>query len=262
MKNNVNNGNQSTYKSISRAVKILSCLSDGMNTVTEIAQHCELSKPTVSRLLKAIEKSNLVIRDPVHRKFYLGPLLNRLVANPKTTHLNLITLSTGEMNRLSKICGETIVLGVLIGNRNVRLHMIPSIHNVRIYEETEDDGNKLKLQGAATKALLSQLDRTELSQLIDDIKSESENEITDVDKREFILQLKQIKKQGYAISHGEKIAGGLAISIPIKGYQFPAVLSIVGIESRFKPLMPNLIPEVIASARRISSNLPRPYQTE
>jgi DNA-binding IclR family transcriptional regulator len=102
MKNNANNGTQGTYKSISRAVKILSCLSDGMNTVTEIAQHCELSKPTVSRLLKAIEKSNLVIRDPVHRKYYLGPLLHHLVANPKTTHLNLITLSTGEMNRLSK----------------------------------------------------------------------------------------------------------------------------------------------------------------
>jgi DNA-binding IclR family transcriptional regulator len=261
MKNNINSGNQSPYKSISRAVKILSCLSDGMNTVTEIAQHCELSKPTVSRLLKAIEKSNLVIRDPVHRKFYLGPLLNRLVANPKTTHLNLITLSTGEMNRLSKICGETVVLGILIGNRNIRLHMIPSIHNVRVYEETEDDGIELKLQGAATKALLSQLERKELSQLIDDIKSESGNENSEVDKREFLLQLRQIKKQEYAISRGEKIAGALAISIPIKGYQFPAVLSVVGIESRFKPLVPDLIPEVITSARRISGNLPRPYQT-
>jgi DNA-binding IclR family transcriptional regulator len=259
MKNDVKNGNQSTYKSISRAVKILTCLSDGMNTVTEIAQHCDLSKPTVSRLLKAIEKSNLAIRDPVHRKFYLGPLLNHLVANPKTTHLNLITLSIGEMNRLSKICGETVVLGILIGNRNIRLHMIPSIHNIRIYGENDEGPDGLKLQGAATKALLSQLDRREIIQVIHNIKSEGDNNQSEIDEKEFIQQLKQIKSQGYAISHAEKIAGGLAISIPIKGYNFPAVLSIVGIESRFKPLVPELIPEAIASANRISSNLPRQY---
>jgi DNA-binding IclR family transcriptional regulator len=100
---------------MSRAARILSCLSDGKNSVTEIAQHCELSKPAVSRLLQALEKSNLTIRAPIHRKYFLGSLLNRLVASPKTTHLNLITLSLGEMDRLSRLCGETVVLGILVG---------------------------------------------------------------------------------------------------------------------------------------------------
>jgi IclR family transcriptional regulator, KDG regulon repressor len=259
MKNDVNNGNHSAYKSISRAVNILSCLSNGMSTVTEIAQSCGLSKPTVSRLLKAIEKSNLAVRDPVHRKFYLGPLLNHLVANPRTTHLNLITLSSGEMDRLSKICGETIVLGILIGNRNIRLHTIPSIHNVRVYGETDDEPDGLKFQGAATKALLSQLNARELTRLVRNIKSNGGNNNSEFNGKEFNQQLKEIKNQGYAISRAEKVAGALAISVPIKGYQFPAVLSIVGIESRFKPLVSALIPEIVSSANRISSNLPEPY---
>ena len=255
MKNVIEQDKQSAYKSISRAAKILSCLSDGKNTVTEIAQYCELSKPTVSRLLKALEKSNLAIRDPIHRNYFLGSLLNRLVANPKTTHLNLITLSMGEMERLSKICGETMVLGILVGLQNIRLHMIPSIYNVRVYEDSDDDLISLKLQGAATQALLSQLTRRELALVMHNIKLENATTISVVDEREYVLQLIQIKSQGYAISHGGKIAGALAISIPIKGYHFPSVLSIVGIESRFKPMLPELIPEVIASANRISSNL-------
>ena len=255
MKNIIEQEKQSAYKSISRAAQILYCLSDGRNTVTEIARYCELSKPTVSRLLKALERSNLAIRDPIHRNYFLGSLLNRLVANPKTTHLNLITLSMGEMDRLSKICGETVVLGILVGLQNIRLHMIPSIHNVRVYEDSDDDLIQLKLQGAATKALLSQLDRRELALVMHNIKLEILTKNSLVNEREYMLELNRIKTQGHAISHGEKIAGALAISIPIKGYHFPAVLSIVGIESRFKPLLPELIPEVTASANRISSNL-------
>jgi len=149
---------QTAYKSIFRAAKILTCLSDGKNSVTEIAENCKLSKSTVSRLLSALEKSNLAIRDPLHRKYFLGYLVNRLVGNPKTTHLDLITLSADEMNNLSKICGETVVLDILVGVRNIRLHTIPSVHNIRVYDDNYDLPN-LDIQGAAIKVLLSQLDQ-------------------------------------------------------------------------------------------------------
>jgi IclR family KDG regulon transcriptional repressor len=250
MKKDVNQENQNAYKSISHAAKILSCLSDGKNSVTEIAQYCELSKPTVSRLLQALEKSNLAIRDPVHRKYFLGSLLNRLVANPKTTHLNLITLSIEEMNHLSKMCGETVVLGILVGVQNIRLHLIPSIHNIRVYDDDNYDLTSQNLQGAAIKASLSQLERSELALVIT-------TKDPNFDKRQFLSQLDQIREQGYAISRGEKISGALAISVPIKSYHFPAALSVVGIESRFEPKVPTLLPEIMASANRIAKNLPK-----
>jgi IclR family KDG regulon transcriptional repressor len=256
MKKDINQENQTAYKSISRTAKILSCLSDGKSSVTEIAQHCELSKPTVSRLLQALEKSKLAIRDPVHRKYFLGSLLNRLVANPKTTHLNLITLSIEEMNRLSKMCGETVILGVLVGIQNVRLHMIPSIHNIRVYDDDNFDLTGQCFQGASIKASLSQLKQRELALVMDYIESNSVTRNFGFDKRQSLSQLNQIREQGYAMSRGEKIAGALAISVPIKRYYLPAALSVVGIESRFETKMPELLPEILASANRISSNLP------
>jgi IclR family KDG regulon transcriptional repressor len=257
MKKEINQENQNAYKSISHAAKILSCLSDGKNSVTEIAQHCELSKPTVSRLLQALEKSHLAIRDPVHRKYFLGSLLNRLVANPKTTHLNLITLSIEEMNHLSKMCGETVILGILVGAQNIRLHMIPSIHNIRVYDDENYDITGLNLHAAATKASLAQLERKELSLVIDNILTETATQDPNFDQKQFLSQIDQIRKQGYAISRGEKIAGALAISVPIKGYHFPAVLSVVGIESRFESKIPALLPEIIAGANHISGNIPK-----
>ncbi len=246
---------ETPYKSIARAANILSCLSEGKNTVTEIAQYCELSKSTAIRLLKALVKSHLVIRDPIHHKYFLGSLLNRLVANPKTTHLNLITLSVGEMNRLSKICGETVVLGILVGMQNIRLHMIPSIHNVRVYDDENYDLTKLNLHGAAIKASLSQLERREMVLVLNNILSESSTADSNFDKEQFLTQLNEIREQGYAISRGEKIAGALAISVPIKGYHLPASLSVVGIESRFETKLPELLPEIVASTNRISNNL-------
>lgn len=184
---------QTAYKSIARAAKILSCLSDGKNSVTEIAQHCELSKSTVSRLLAALENSNLAIRDPVHRKYFLGYLLNLIVANPKTTHLNLITLSAKEMNNLSEICGETVVLDVLIGIRNIRLHMIPSIYNIRVYDDNYDL-TSLNIQGAAIKTLLSQLERRELASVMNYIKLEDTTRNSIFKKKENPVTIKPDKR--------------------------------------------------------------------
>ncbi len=243
-----------TYKSISRAADILSCLGDGVNSVTEVAQRCDLSKSTVSRLLAALEKSNLAIRDPVHRKYFLGYLLNRLVANPKTTHLNLITLAAGDMDSLSKICGETVVLDILVGVRNIRLHMIPSIYNIRVYDDNPDLTG-LNIQGAAMKALLSLLDRRELGPVLNYVKLEDKTSNLPHKKDEILSQLSQIRKQGYAISRGERVAGAMAISAPIRGYHLPAALTILGVESRFEPKIAGLLPEIVSRANRISTNL-------
>jgi IclR family transcriptional regulator, KDG regulon repressor len=251
---------QIAYKSVSHIAKIFSRLSEGRNSVTEIAKQCELSNATVCRLLKALEQSNFVVRDPIHRKYYLGPFLNHIVANPQTTHLNLIALSLVEMNRLSEICGETVVLSILIGLQNIRLHTIPGRHNVRIYDDEVVNITNPRFQGAGTKTLLSQLSRRDLILALNNIESKNVTGNTSIDKNEFIRQLSQIKKQGYAISRGERIVGALMISAPVKGYHFPAVLSVVGVESRLEPRVPELLPEIIAGANHISQDLPKPFQ--
>ena len=80
-------------------------------------------------------------------------------------------------------------------------------------------------------------------------------ERTITDKDELIAQLKQIRRQGYAVDAGERIHGAMCISVPIKNYVLPATLGILGPESRMKPRLTDFINELVASGTRISNSL-------
>ena len=71
-------------------------------------------------------------------------------------------------------------------------------------------------------------------------------------RRVILEELKKVRKQGYAISYGERIIGALAISVPIKGYFFPVALTILGPEQRLKPKINKLLEEMKERASRIS----------
>jgi DNA-binding IclR family transcriptional regulator len=246
---------QSNYNSVSHVAKIFTCISDGINTLTEIARYCELSKPTVSRLLKALEKSNFVIYDPAHRKYYFGSLLNRLAVDPKTTHQNLVSTAMGEMNRLSGMFGETVVLAVLIGFQDIILRIIQSVHDVRVSGASDGSFTPSRLQRAGPLVLLSQLGTQELDIVLNNIKNNNINTPYTIDIDSFNRQLDQIKRQGYAFNRSNNQPVYLGIAVPIKGYTFPASLAVIGIESRLDSRIDQLKSEIIASGNRISDNL-------
>ncbi len=80
------NKKPAAVKSIYRAANILTCVSNGFNSITDIAEYCGLSKSTVHRLLKALGESNLIVQDPVSREYYLGQLITKLLTKPHITH--------------------------------------------------------------------------------------------------------------------------------------------------------------------------------
>jgi IclR family KDG regulon transcriptional repressor len=240
-------------KSISRAADILFCLSNGINTVTDIAKKCELSKSTVHRLLKALKESHLATQDSINQQYHLGPLITRLSSNPQTNHNYLITCAIEEMNGLWDIVEETVTLNIMIGIQYVRLHEIPSKHDLRVIEGYDPVGPIYV--GATAKVLLSQLNNEELQATIKNIRISNVTEHSVTDKKVLIAQSKKIRQQGYAISYGERIAGALCISAPIKNYFWPAALSVVGPEIRLKPRVNELVREVTARSSRITNNI-------
>ena len=85
-----------------------------VNTVTEVANYCHLSKSTVSRLLKALTESKIIVQDPSSRRFYLGKLIAQCSANPFITHKYLVISSFKEMLRLRDLSGESVFISILI----------------------------------------------------------------------------------------------------------------------------------------------------
>lgn len=247
-------------RSVFRAVNILVCLSNGMNSITEIANCCKLTKPTVYRLLQTLEELLMVIQDPINHRYYLGPLINRIASNPEVNHHYLINCALEELTHLWDFSGETVELNIMVGLQYIRLYEIQSKYELKVVAGPDPVGPVYV--GAAAKVLLSQLDDEELGTALRNITISRVTEHSVIDKKELMAQAKEISRQGYAVSYGERIAGALCISAPIKNYFWPVALSLVGPVSRLEPRRDETLKEVMAGARHITDNIAEFFQAK
>lgn len=247
------NKSKNSIRSISNSANILICLSNGINSLTEIATICNLPKPTVHRLLKALEDSQFVIKDISNHRYYLGYLVHRLVSIKENAHKQLILLSINEMKHLSNLSEETVILHVMIGIQHIRLYDIPSKYDVSI--PLSGDGKAPLFLGAVCRSLFSQIEDIEIEAIINRNKIGQSKKEEAVEKETLISHLKQVKQQGYAITFGELLDGSIGISAPIHNYFYPATLSILGSEYRLKPKINYIVEELKTSASHISEYL-------
>jgi DNA-binding IclR family transcriptional regulator len=239
--------------SIAHAACVLTCLSNDIHALTDIARQCNLGKSTVHRVLKLLEQSNLALQDTVSRRYYLGPLITQLASNPVTTHEYLIMYASEEMKRLSQLSEETIALDIMIGVQYFSLFEIPSKQDLKITLESRMGGSLYA--GASVKSLLSLLNDKQLKTAMDSISIARATERTVINKELLQLQIKEIRQQGYAVSYGERNAGGMCISAPIPGYMLPVAISIVGPENRLQLKAKEVIEELKGCVSRISTNI-------
>ncbi len=244
----------SAVKSIFRASSILASVSNGLNSITEIAEYCKLSKSTVHRLLKALGESNLIVQDPVSREYYLGQLITKLVSRPLITHEYLIACANKEMDYLSEITRETICIGILQGFKYTGIREIPSKHQLRVVEAEPDLASPL-YAGAGGKMLLSLLSNKDFKIALKNLQLEPITERTNTSMEELIQQVKTIRQQGYCITTDEVVMGAMCIAAPIHNYVLPASISIIGPTDRLKPKINQFLELLVTSTNRISRQL-------
>lgn len=242
-----------SIRAVYRAVRILTCLSNNTNTLTEIANCCGLTKPTVFRLMKTMEELHLVTQDPITRHYYLGPLINQIASNPQANHHYLITSALEELRYLWDFSGETVELNIMVGIQYIRLHEIQSKFDLKVVQGPDPVGPIYV--GATAKILLSQLNDEDLQIAMRNIEIRPVTEHSVTDKRELKKQIKQIRKQGYSVSHGERISDALCISAAVSNYFWPVALSLIGPESRLQPQLEEITEKVKASAHQVSDNI-------
>jgi IclR family KDG regulon transcriptional repressor len=247
------NQKETAVQSIRRAADILNCISDNVNSVTDIATKCSLSKSTVHRLLRALSESELVMQDPISHKYFLGDLIIKLISTPLTTQEYLTSCARHEMNRLAESTGETVSLGIKMGLKNINIHVINSKNDLKV------DGANLRIrpvyEGIDGLVLLSQLDDHQIANILNNINREPRIKKETIKPEALISKIQQIRQQGYAYSNSELSLGVTCISAPVKNYSLPAVLNLVGPEFRMKPRMADFTRELLKSTTHISDNL-------
>lgn len=217
-------------KSIRSIAIILSCISNGINTAGEMEQYSAIGRSTLHRLLRGLEKSFLVVHDPINRKYYLGALLRRLVSKPIVTHEYLVNYAAREMNRLAGITGETINLAVKMGLNHVVVHSVPSTYELRLVDQMHHVGSLHK--GSGGKVLLAQLEDKELREVMENIQFEFSGP---AEKEKLLEEIKNVRHRGYCVTTSEAVQWATSIAAPVRGYEVPVAIGIVGIEPRILP---------------------------
>jgi DNA-binding IclR family transcriptional regulator len=236
-----------------RITRILDSLSEGVNTVNDVAKDCSLSTSTTHRLLNMLKKELWTVYDAANHHYYLGPRIARLASDTKASHQYLLISALDEMKRLSDVTQETITLNLVVGIQLVHLYEIPSKKNLRIIEGTTELKPVIPL-GAGQKVLLSQLSERELKLALK-AAANWDPRYKDISLTKLMDELKQIRQKGYAETHGEAIPECFGIAAPIKNYSCPTALSIIAPEKRISDRIPILVKELLASTHKISKNL-------
>jgi DNA-binding IclR family transcriptional regulator len=240
--------------SISRGTEILKCLSNGIDRITDLSDTLGLSKSTAHRLLKSLETCSLVAQDPMSHRYYLGSLIYQLASKPIVAHQNLIVCSSEDMRCLRDLTGETVVLHIRIGLQRICLEELQSFENIK-YSATKGFLAPI-YTGSAGKVLLSELKDNELQFVIENLRLDPVGPNTITDKKVLLEELKKVRKQGFATSFGERVAGSASISVPVRGYVCPVALSVLGPDNRFSlQIMMKILTEFKNSASRISKKL-------
>lgn len=243
-----------SVNSILRAGRILRSLSQGVTRVTDLSRDLGLTKGTTFRLLSSLESAGLVSKDPTNRQYYVGPLIVEIGSQPIISHQNLIICAAQEMKYLRDLVDETVVIFIRTGIEKLCLEELQSKQALK-YSSGKGVATPI-YTGSAGKVLLSELQDNELQLLLGNIDLVPMGPNTITLKEVLIKELVQIRKQGYAISFGERIPHSGSISVPVKGYVCAVALGILGPDNRF-PLnvMLGVLEEMRNCASRISKKL-------
>lgn len=239
--------------SIYRSAEILKSIFNGVNRLTDISYNLNLNKSTTHRLLKALETSDLIIQDHLTRKYLPGHLILRLASNPISSHQLLIVSSYDEMVRLRDLTKESVVLHIAIGSKRICLEEVQTNEDIKYISGV---GSVAPIYvGAGGKVLLSEMEKKDLELFLNSIKLLPVGRKTVIKREMLFKELEKIRKQGYATSRGERLYGGVAISVPIKNYVCPVALTILGPQFRFGAKIIDSLHDLKLSAKRISEKL-------
>jgi IclR family acetate operon transcriptional repressor len=188
-----------SVRAVDRALDILLAFEpqDGALTVSELLRRVELSRPTLYRLLRTLQRKQFVIASGDPQRFRLGPAVAQL-SHVWTAGLDLGTAAEPMMRRLRDATGETVALFIPEGASRLCIAEVPSNQALSFRRGV---GYRERLTvGASGKVILAYLPPP-LPKL-------------DVDPRKHVRELAAIKERGFAVSKDELIQGAVAVSAP------------------------------------------------
>jgi IclR family KDG regulon transcriptional repressor len=206
---------EDSMQTINRSIQILRSFSFNEKelSLADLHRKLGLSKSSLQRILNTLVLHGILDKDEKKKTYQLGIelyFLGQLVE--KNSHL--LSVSKPYMNRLRDEFGESVSLNITDHKKRKCIGYVPGKHELTTL--TYVGQHSPLYAGASAKLLMANLPLNELNELIDQIKLDQITDATITDEGKLKQELQSIRRQGYAISNGERVVGAFSISAPIK----------------------------------------------
>jgi DNA-binding IclR family transcriptional regulator len=222
---------------VGRSVQLLKLVSKRTRSghfIAELVAKSGLARPTVYRLLAALQAAGLVEQDATTRRWHLGPeafVLGTLAAG----RFNIERLAHEALLRIADETGESAFLSIRRGNESVCLVREEGTYPIRTH--VLQPGDRLPLGvGSAGLAMLAMLPDAEVDRLLDSIRPQLKSRFTIYSAKLIGQLIAETRSAGFAINRGLLLPGswGIAASICDDANVPFAALSITAVESRLQ----------------------------
>jgi len=243
-------------QSIHRAMSLLKAFTDAQPewSLADLTHAVGLNKTTTYRLMSALENEGMVARDVNTGVYRLGP--GAIVLGGRALRTNdLHTASRAELEDLALDTGETATLEILV---DCDVLIVEQIQGDHVLGAAQEVATRWPAHATSTgKVLLAFLTVDQCEEILSaPLVRYTEN--TTVEKDDFLVELEQIRKQGYATVHGELELGFVAVAAPIFNHnaEVVAAVSIGGPSARLHTdQLKDVVNHVLQAAERISVRL-------
>ena len=217
-------------------------------SLQEIAERIRMPKTTAFRLVNTLERAGFLIRMD-NQQYCLSLKVARLGGLVRST-LSIREIARPVMFEVNKQTQETITLNTIVGTDRMVLEVVdtpsPLMSMARL-------GQHVPLfLSASSRIMLAYMEPDELERILKVTAAGVE-----FDRPAFDRELARFRKQGYALSRGQRVPGLTAISVPLFDINGKVrnSLSLTGPSIRVDPIDLDLAEIMMAAGRDISTRL-------
>jgi IclR family transcriptional regulator, acetate operon repressor len=232
---------------------VLALRSEGVN-IRQLCDELDMPRSTVYRILNTLEIRDMVRRGPAGA-YILGPHLLSLSANVLSgLATKLLDIARVQLAALSRKTGEASKLSV---RDEDRVLVVAVISGSGEYGLSLKPGRRLAFHaGAASKMLLAHLPSKQIERICAAGLPRFTSQ-TIIEPAILRRELEAIRRQGWALDHGEHSEGVFAVAAPILdgGGQVIAAISIPFLSTHDQDRILVLRQAVMGAAKAISDDL-------
>jgi DNA-binding IclR family transcriptional regulator len=244
-------------KVLQRALAVLAAFDESQPCLrlSQASRELGMSKATLLRVLRTLQTHDFVRQRNEDHSFVLGPSAIRL-GTLALRHTRVFEIARPYMRRLQATTGETVCFFVVSGTDRLCVDSIPSRHDLRM---TADVGTTRPLHaGAAGKVLLAFMEEPAARRVLLGRRLQRLTDRTIADGPTVLRQLEEIRRNRYAVSAGEAVAGAAAIAAPIldRDESLVGALNVLGPQVRLTAArIKQLVPLAVETAEALSKEL-------